>query len=163
MDGYNVIYAWPELKLLAEADLEAARLRLQDILCNYNGVRNIRIIVVFDAYRVAGRQAETEDYHNISLVFTAEAQTADQYIEKFAREHRQRLRITVATSDGLQQLIIRGAGSSLLSARELQEEVYRVLAQLEAEHLTSGNTPSPTLEEVLTETEKAILQGKEPS
>lgn len=158
IDGYNIIFAWPELKEMAESNLEAARMRLLDILCNYNGIRGIRIIVVFDAYRVEGRREQVEDYHNLSLVFTAEAQTADQYIEKFARDHQEKLRITVATSDGLQQLIIRGAGSSLLSARELQEEVVQVLSKMETEHLTPVKNPGSTLGDLLSEEEQALLE-----
>lgn len=160
IDGYNIIFAWPELKALAADDLEAARLRLQDILCNYNGIRNIRIIVVFDAYRVEGRREQQEEYHNISLVFTAEAQTADQYIEKFARAHQGQLRVTVATSDALQQVIIRGSGSQLLSARELQEEVVRVLSQLEDEHLAQRPQTKAMLQDALSEEEKALLKDK---
>lgn len=151
IDGYNVIHAWPELAALAQADLEAARLRLQDILCSYNGLRGIRIIVVFDAYKVPGRQAETEAYNNISLVFTAEAQTADQYIEKFTRQHQGRLQITVATSDGLQQLIIRGSGSRLMSARELYEEVVGLLNRMAEEHLSDGKASGLRLSDTLSE------------
>lgn len=159
VDGYNIIFDWPELKALAEENLEAARIRLLDTLCNYQGIKNGRIIVVFDAYRVEGRREKAEDYHNISVVFTAEAQTADQYIEKFARVHRQKIRITVATSDGLQQVIIRGAGCDLLSARELKEEVDRELAQMEAEHLTPQKRKHSSLQDVLSEEEKALLRG----
>ncbi len=159
VDGYNIIFAWPDLKALAEENLEAARIRLLDILCNYQGIRSGRIIVVFDAYRVEGRREQIEDYHNISLVFTAEAQTADRYIEKFARDHRQKFRITVATSDGLEQLIVRGAGCNLLSARELREEVDRALAQMEAEHLTPDKKERATLQDALSEEEKTLLKG----
>lgn len=161
VDGYNIIFAWPELNELAQEDLEAARIRLLDILCNFQGTRNGRIIVVFDAYRVEGRRVQAEEYHNISLVFTAEAQTADQYIEKFARDHRQKLRMTVATSDGLQQLIIRGAGCGLLSARELKDEVDRALAHMEAQHLTSNKKERSTLQDVLSEEVKALLKGED--
>ncbi len=160
VDGYNIIFAWPELKALAEVNLEAARIRLLDTLCNYKGIREGRIIVVFDAYRVEGRRETAEDYHNISIVFTAEAQTADQYIEKFARDHRKKIRITVATSDGLQQVIIRGAGCDLLSARELKEAVDQALEQMAADHLTPDKKGRPTLQDILTEEEKNRLKGK---
>jgi len=123
VDGYNVIFAWPELKALAEENMDGARTRLLDILCNYQGIRKCRIIAVFDAYRVQGHREETAVYNNIHVVYTREAQTADQYIEKFAYDNQMKYNITVATSDGLQQIIIRGAGSSLLSARELKLEI----------------------------------------
>ncbi len=123
VDGYNIIYAWPELKELADENMDAARTKLLDSLSNYQGIRKCRIIVVFDAYRVQGHVEETIDYLNIHMVFTREAQTADQYIERFAHDNQTKYSITVATSDGLQQIIIRGAGCALLSARELKAEM----------------------------------------
>ena len=98
-------------------------MRLLDTLSNYQGIRRCQIIIVFDAYRVQGHLEEVIDYHNIHMIYTREAQTADQYIEKFAHDNQKKYNITVATSDGLQQLIIRGAGCALLSARELKIEV----------------------------------------
>ncbi len=123
VDGYNIIFAWDELKELADKNMDGARIRLLDILSNYQGIRKCEIIVVFDAYRVQGHREEVIDYHNIHMVYTKEAQTADQYIEKFAYDNKKKYRITVATSDGLQQIIIRGAGGSLLSARELKADI----------------------------------------
>ncbi len=123
VDGYNIIYAWPELKELVDDNMDGARMKLLDSLCNYQGIRKCRIIVVFDAYRVEGHLEEAADYQNVHVVYTREAQTADQYIEKFAHDNRKKYNIAVATSDGLQQVIIRGAGSSLLSARDLKAEM----------------------------------------
>ena len=123
VDGYNVIFAWEELAELAKVSIDGARGRLLDILCNYQGIRKCSLIAVFDAYRVKGHRTEIMDYHNIHVVYTKEAETADQYIEKFAHENGRKYRITVATSDGLEQIIIRGQGCSLISARELQEEI----------------------------------------
>jgi ribosomal protection tetracycline resistance protein len=123
VDGYNIIHAWPELKELVADNMEAARMKLIDILSNYQGVRKCKIIIVFDAHRVQGHPEEVVDYHNIRLVYTKEAQTADQYIEKFAHDNSKKYNIVVATSDGLQQIIVRGQGASLLSARELKLEV----------------------------------------
>lgn len=123
VDGYNIIFSWTDLKELADKNMDAARVKLLDILSNYQGIRKCEIIVVFDAYRVQGHQEEVIDYHNIRMVYTKEAQTADQYIEKFAYDNKKKYRITVATSDGLQQIIIRGAGGSLLSARELKADI----------------------------------------
>lgn len=123
VDGYNIIFAWEELKRLAEVNIDGARGRLLDILCNYQGIRGCELIVVFDAYRVAGHKTEIADYHNIHVVYTKEAETADQYIEKFAHENGRKYRVTVATSDGLEQIIIRGAGCILISAKEFEQEV----------------------------------------
>lgn len=108
VDGYNIIHAWPELKELADDNMDGARMKLIDTLSNYQGIRKCQIIVVFDAYRVQGHFEEAIDYYNIHLVYTREAQTADQYIEKFAYDNQKKYNITVATSDGLQQIIIRG-------------------------------------------------------
>ena len=130
VDGYNVIFAWEDLKELAAVNIDGARGRLLDILCNYQGIRQCELIVVFDAYRVKGHTTELLDYHNIHVVYTKEAETADQYIEKFAHENGRKHRVTVATSDGLEQIIIRGQGCYLLSAREFREEVKRVEEQI---------------------------------
>ncbi len=133
VDGYNMIFAWQELKELAEQNIDSARDRLLDIMCNYQGVRGCQLIVVFDAYRVQNHRTEILDYHNIHVVFTREAETADQYIEKFAHEHGRKYQVTVATSDGLEQIIIRGQGCALISARELQEEISRQQRELQEE------------------------------
>lgn len=124
VDGYNIIFAWEELSALAKMDLNAARGRLTDILCNYQAYRKMHLILVFDAYRVKGNPGSVEHYHNIDVVFTKEAETADQYIEKVTHEmSRKNNRVRVATSDGLEQIIILGAGAIRVSARELLEEV----------------------------------------
>lgn len=125
VDGYNIIHAWPELKEFTEHNMDGARIKLLDSLSNYQGIRKIQIIVVFDAYRVQGHPEEVTQHNNIIVVYTREAQTADQYIEKFAHDNKRKYNITVATSDGLQQVIIRGAGCTLLSARELKAELER--------------------------------------
>lgn len=130
VDGYNIIFAWEELAKLAADNIDSARGKLLDILCNYQGIRDCELIVVFDAYRVAGHQTEIFDYHNIHVVYTKEAETADQYIEKFAHENAKKYRVTVATSDGLEQIIIRGAGCLLLSARDLEQEIREKNQQL---------------------------------
>ncbi len=135
VDGYNVIFAWEDLKELAAVNIDGARGRLLDILCDYQGLRGCKLIVVFDAYRVVGHETEQLDYHNIHVVYTKEAETADQYIEKFAHENGRKYRITVATSDGLEQIIIRGQGCLLLSARELREEIKQAKAQLQQDYM----------------------------
>ena len=123
VDGYNIVFAWPELAGMAQENMDGARMKLLDQLCNYQAIRKCRIIAVFDAYRVKEHREEFIAYHNIHLVYTREAQTADHYIEKFAHDNNRKYRITVATSDGLQQMIVRGAGCALLSARELKTEM----------------------------------------
>ena len=130
VDGYNIIFAWDELKEIAAINIDGARGRLMDILCNYQGARQCELIVVFDAYRVKGHTTEILDYHNIHVVYTKEAETADQYIEKFAHENGRKYHVTVATSDGLEQIIIRGQGCYLFSAREFYQEVKRVEEQI---------------------------------
>jgi small GTP-binding protein len=133
VDGYNIIFAWQELKELAEHNIDSARDRLLDVMCNYQGIRGCHLIVVFDAYRVQNHRTEVMDYHNIHVVFTKEAETADQYIEKFAHTHGREYRVVVATSDGLEQIIIRGQGCGLISARELQEEIKRLEKEMREE------------------------------
>lgn len=130
VDGYNIIFAWEELNQLAHIDIASARDKLMDILCDYQGFQKCEVILVFDAYRVQNHRTEIMDYHNIHVVYTKEAETADQYIEKFAHENGNKYQITVATSDGMEQIIIRGAGCRLLSARELEEEVGRTKEQM---------------------------------
>ncbi|MCM1266593.1 MAG: TetM/TetW/TetO/TetS family tetracycline resistance ribosomal protection protein [Bacteroidales bacterium] len=124
VDGYNIIFAWEELSELAKSDLNAARGRLMDLLSNFQGFRKINVILVFDAYRVKGNPGSVEHYHNIDVVYTKEAETADQYIEKVTRRMSgKNNHVRVATSDGLEQIIILGAGAIRVSARELYEEV----------------------------------------
>ncbi|WP_081828651.1 translation factor GTPase family protein [Pseudobutyrivibrio ruminis] len=130
VDGYNLIYAWPELKEVLEINLDGARGKLLDILSNYKAMTDYNVIAVFDAYRVKGHEVTASDYLNIHQVFTAEAQTADAYIERFTHEHGKKYDITVVTSDGLEQVIIRGAGARLLSSREFIEEVERKAKEL---------------------------------
>lgn len=135
VDGYNIIYAWKDLKELANISLDGAREKLKDILCDYQAMRDCQLMVVFDAYRLQGHPVEVSDYHNIRVVFTKEAETADQYIEKFAVRHAKDYSITVATSDGLEQVIIRGQGCGLLSAKDLQEDIKRRKADFKEQHM----------------------------
>jgi small GTP-binding protein len=131
VDGYNIIHAWEELHEVAQTTLEGARHKLMDILCNYQGYRKMTLILVFDAYKVSGNIGQAIKYHNIHVVYTKEAETADQYIEKLAHEMGRKYRVTVATSDGLEQLIIHGQGCLLMSAKELREDIERTSVQIE--------------------------------
>lgn len=126
VDGYNVIYSIKELKELAAIDMGAARIRLLDLVSNYKGVRDEQFIVVFDAYTVKRQGADLEQYHNITVVYTPMAQTADAYIEKYAHTNASKYDITVITSDGTEQVIVRGAGCRLMSARDFEAELGRL-------------------------------------
>lgn len=138
VDGYNIIFAWDELRELSEADLAAARGKLADILCDYQGYRKCTLILVFDAYKVEGNPGEVARYHNIHIVYTREAETADQYIEKTVRKISRHHEVTVATSDALEQVIILGQGARRMSAAGLKEEVELARKELKEDHLGKG-------------------------
>lgn len=166
VDGYNIIFAWPELKDLADGNMDGAKMKLLDALSNYQGIQNNQIIVVFDAYRVQGHREEVIDYHNIHMVYTREAQKADQYIERFAHDNQRKYNITVATSDGLQQMIVRGDGCSLLSARELKVEIEEANERLKHEYKEMQGQGRNYLIDVLSpdvkqQMEDLILNGKD--
>jgi len=126
VDGYNIIFAWDELKKLAEESLEAARIKLADILCNYQGCNKSEVILVFDAHKVKDGQGSVERYHNINIVFTKEAQTADNYIEWASGMLSRNYEVRVATSDNLEQVIIMGKGALRVSASELHYEIMEM-------------------------------------
>ena len=126
VDGYNIIFAWEELNELSKVSLDAARMKLLDIMCNYQGYVKSHVIVVFDAYKVKGNPGSVEKYHNISVVYTKEAETADMYIEKTTKEIAKKHRVRVATSDGMEQMIILGHGATRISAKSLQDEVEQM-------------------------------------
>lgn len=130
VDGYNIIFAWDELKELAADNLDLARTTLINRLCNYQGFKQNNVIIVFDAYRVAGSHREIEKFHNVSVVYTKESETADSYIEKVSHELGKSHRVRVATSDGTEQLIILGNGAFRVSAAEFHDEVKRVEAAI---------------------------------
>lgn len=130
VDGYNIVHAWDELKCLINDNLDGARMKLLDILSNYQAFTKCETIVVFDAYKVKGNIGEMLDYQNIHVVYTKEAETADSYIEKLTHQMSKEYLVTVATSDGLIQLITRGQNCTVMSARELKEEIERVNASI---------------------------------
>ncbi len=135
VDGYNIIFAWEELKELAEINIESARDRLMDILSNYQGYKKCTLILVFDAYKVKGNLGEVLKYHNIYVVYTKEAETADQYIEKTVQKIGRKYQVTVATSDALEQVIIMGKGAHRMSAAGLKEEVKIMREEIKKEFL----------------------------
>ena len=130
VDGYNIIFAWDELNALSKESLDAARHKLMDILCNYQGFQKCVLILVFDAYRVPGSPGSIEQYHNIHVVYTKEAETADMFIERVTHEIGRNRRVRVATSDGMEQIIILGHGALRVSARMFHEEVQNVEKQI---------------------------------
>ena len=139
VDGYNVIFAWEDLKELAGVNLDGARGKLLDILCNYQAIKGYHLMAVFDAYKLKGHGEEIMDYHNIQVVYTKEAETADRFIEKFAHENAGKYDVTVVTSDGLEQIIIVGAGCQLVSSREFRTEVELASKQVLEDYQRSQN------------------------
>ena len=138
VDGYNIIFAWDELKKIAEENLDAARGELINMMCNYQGYSGYELILVFDAYKVKGKHREVERYHNINIVYTKESETADTYIERVTHELSKKHRVRVATSDGLEQIIILGNGAMRISAAELHER-YRNAQKAIKEYIDSLN------------------------
>ena len=164
VDGYNIIFSWEELNDLAKVSIDGARSKLMDILCNYQGFKKCELILVFDAYKLEGHPVEVVDYHNIHVVYTKEAETADQYIEKLVHEMGRKYDVTVATSDKMEQVIILGQGAKRLSAQDLKEEVERVNRQIRSDYLekqqTGRNYLFDHLDEETAEYMESIRLGK---
>lgn len=135
VDGYNIIFAWNELKELSKVNIAAARDQLCEILCNYQGYKKNTVIVVFDAYKVDGGNRDIQTYKNIYLVYTEKAETADQYIERTVKEIGRKYQVTVATSDAMEQMIIWGLGAMRMSAREFKEEIEATNHEIRQEYL----------------------------
>jgi len=164
VDGYNIMFAWEELKQAAAQNLDHARQMLMDVLCNYRSMQSAEVIVVFDAYKVQGSLGLVEKYNNIYVIYTKEAETADAYIEKATYEISRRHRVRVATSDGLEQRIILGNGALRVSAQEFRREVEA--ARVELDVLLRQNNrraPSDTVEKAMMDAwkKKRISQQKE--
>jgi len=159
VDGYNIVFAWDELKNIARENLDAARVALCDLLCNYQGYRKCHVIAVFDAYKVKGGLGSVEKYNNIHIVYTKEAETADAYIERATYELGRHHRVRVATSDGPEQLIILGHGALRLSASNFREEMEQVQGQISS--VLSKNNRSIKTGNVRAAMEKALGQEKE--
>lgn len=164
VDGYNIIFAWEELKNLAEVDMGAARNKLMDILSNYQGYQKCTLILVFDAYKVKGNLGEVSRYHNIYVVYTKEAETADQYIEKTVHRMSRKYQVTVATSDALEQVIVFSKGANRLSALGLREDILRTEREIREELVQrpagSKNYLFDTLSDDLREEMERIRTGK---
>lgn len=164
VDGYNIIFAWEELEHLAEVDISAARNKLMDILSNYQGYQKCTLILVFDAYKVKGNPGEVSRYHNIYVVYTKEAETADQYIEKTVHQMSRKYQVTVATSDALEQIIVFSKGANRLSALGLREDILRTEQEIREELVQrpsgSKNYLFDTLSDELREEMERIRTGK---
>lgn len=151
VDGYNIIFSWEELNDLAKLNMDAARTKLMDILSNYQGFKKCILILVFDAYKVKGGLGGILDYQNIHVVYTKEAETADQYIEKVTHEIAREHHVTVATSDALEQMIILGQGAVRFSANDLKEEILRIREQIRRDYLDRQPTGRSYLKEQFAE------------
>lgn len=151
VDGYNIIFAWEDLKELSKVNIEGARGKLMDILCNFQGYRKNIVILVFDGYKVPGNPGEVIKYHNIYVVYTKEAETADQYIEKTVQDISKKYFVRVATSDAMEQMIILGQGAHRMSAKELQEEIQIVNREIREEHIDKTKKTNQYLFEGLSE------------
>ena len=141
VDGYNIIFAWDDLAAIAKEDMDLARSRLVNLMCNYRGLHRCEVILVFDAYRIKGNTGSVETVNNISVVYTKEAETADSYIERTTHELSKNYRVQVATSDRMEQLIIIGNGAMRISADAFRKEVDRTEAamrELMAEKANGG-------------------------
>jgi predicted RNA-binding protein with PIN domain len=136
VDGYNIIFAWEDLRSLAAVNIDSARDKLMDVCCNYQGYHGCTLILVYDAYKVKGNPGSVLKYHNIYVVYTKEAETADQYIEKTVHKIGRKHHVTVATSDGLEQMIIWGDGAVRMSARGFREAVEATEAALRENYCT---------------------------
>ncbi|MDF2844070.1 MAG: small GTP-binding protein domain protein [Herbinix sp.] len=158
VDGYNIIFAWPELAELADENMDGAKISLLETLSNYQAIRKCQVIVVFDAYRVQGHAEEVINYQNIHMVYTREAQTADQYIERFAQDNKKKYNITVATSDGLQQIIIRGTGSYIMSAKDLKIDIENAKERIKQQYEAMKGTNRNYLLDSLSAQEKEKLK-----
>lgn len=137
VDGYNIIFSWDDLRMLSEKNIDSARDKLMDILCNYQGYKKVELILVFDAYKVCGGERKVFDYHNIHVVYTKEAETADQYIEKVTHEIGKKHKVVVATSDRIEQMIVWGQGAERMSAQGLLEEIEAINNEISA-HVNDG-------------------------
>ena len=138
VDGYNIIHAWPDLKELAAINLDSARDRLIDIMSNLKGAIDDEVILVFDAYKVKGRTSSEQMIGNVKIVFTAEDETADSYIERFAAENGRKYDVTVATSDNLEGGLARGSNCRLISARELERYAKEQVRELIENYMGAG-------------------------
>ncbi|MGN1266761.1 MAG: NYN domain-containing protein, partial [Dorea sp.] len=164
VDGYNIIFAWQDLKELAKINIESARNKLMDILCNYQGFKKCTVILVFDAYKVDGYAQEIMKYHNIYVVYTKEAETADQYIEKVVHSIGRKYHVRVATSDGVERVVTLGQGGTLISAQEFEEEVeivrHQIMEEAESRREKGKNYLFNHMDKELAQTMEEVRLGR---
>lgn len=158
VDGYNMVHAWDNLKELAQVSLESARQKLLDILSNYQGFKNSTVIVVFDGYLVKGSIGTAYLYHNIYVVYTKEAETADNYIERVVHSLPKQYRVRVATSDAMEQLIILGQGATRISAKGLWDEVHQTEKKIRKSYIENRPPKNNMLGDLLDEEALAWLE-----
>ncbi len=160
VDGYNIIHAWDELKAIANYDLDSARQKLIDIMSDYQGYKQINIIVVFDAYNIKGntRIINKNSNPNVNVVYTKEAETADRFIEKITHKMGRTNKIRVATSDKVEQIIILGNGATRVSAKELQEEVKHSKSKQRKKYIENRPPKNNLLEDNLPEDIKKWME-----
>jgi predicted RNA-binding protein with PIN domain len=158
VDGYNVIFSWENLKKLAEASLEDARIKLLDMLCDYQGFKQNHVIAVFDAHMIKGGSGSVDKYNNIQVVFTREAETADNFIERAAAALAKHDKVRVVTSDYLEQIIIIGHGASRVSANDFLHEVNTLKAETQTRYLSSSIVKANPLIDRLDDETAAILE-----
>lgn len=160
VDGYNIIFAWQELKEMADTDISAARDKLMDIMSDFAGMLSGTLILVYDAYKVPGGREAVSKYHNIYVVYTKESETADQYIEKTVHDLGKNNNVTVATSDGLEQVIVLGEGAVRMSALGLLEAVKNSKKQLKKDYLGENITGRAFLSEFIPKEIHEALRDK---
>jgi predicted RNA-binding protein with PIN domain len=157
VDGYNIIHAREELAAIAEYSLHGARQRLCDALCEFEALSRYMIIVVFDAHLVEGGIGSVEEYHNITVVFTREAETADHYIERAAHKLARRDKVTVATSDALEQIIIIGQGARRISASDLWQQIEQAKDHIQKKYLQNDPIKKNPISNLLDEKTARLL------
>lgn len=148
VDGYNVIFAWEQLKAMAESNLDAARFKLQEILSDYQGYTKETVIIVFDGYKVKENPGSVSKYHNIFIVFTKEAETADQYIERVCGEYVKEGLVRVVTSDALEQVIIMAKGARRVAVRDFIREFTLLRKEMKERYLTQNRKYNPLIDNV---------------
>ena len=158
VDGYNVIFAWNDLRATAETSLEDARIKLLDLLCDYQGYKQINVIAVFDAHQIRGGVGSVEKYNNIKVVFTREAETADNFIERTTAALAKRDRVRVVTSDYTEQIIIMGRGAVRISAKDFKREIDTLHQEAQKRFLNQRPVKANPLMDLLDEKTARMLE-----
>ena len=158
VDGYNVIFAWDDLRAIAESSLEDARIRLLDLLCDYQGYKQINVIAVFDAHQIRGGAGSVENYNNIKVVFTRESESADNFIERTTVTLAKNDKVRVVTSDYTEQIIVIGRGAVRISVKEFKREVETLRREAQKRFLNQKPVKSNPLIDLLDEKTARLLE-----